>query len=100
MTDAPQITLLFATVVQWATTQGANNLKALPGVWTGETDQWTVKLNGHAREVEEVPPYGYLLTHKTAVFGAALGNPTGGWIIGPSEDDLIAHFQAQMPGGV
>jgi hypothetical protein len=96
MSDRPPITQLFATVVQWAIAQGADNIKALPGVWHGETDDWTVKLNGHPREIDDVPPYGYLITHKTALCGLAIGNAAGGCVMGPSEDDLIAYFTAEI----
>ncbi|XAI95571.1 hypothetical protein [Nostoc phage Nsp-JY21] len=98
MAEEPKITQLFATVVQWAITQGAENIGALPGLWTGETAEWKVKLNGHPREIEDVPPYGFLLTHKTAFVGFAIGNATDGAVAGPSENELIAHFQQLLPG--
>lgn len=98
MTEEPRITVLFATVVQWAVAQGANDIKALPGLWQGETDEWVVKINGHPHEIDDVPPFGYLLTHKTALIGLAIGNATGGACAGWSEEDLIAHFCARIGG--
>lgn len=87
-----EITQLYATLVQWAVLQGADSIDKLPGPWEGGTDQWSVKLNGHNREISLVPPFGYLLTHKTALVGVAIGDPFGGTVAGPSEDELISHF--------
>jgi hypothetical protein len=97
MSDTPEISLLFATVVQWAVARGAERIDTLPGLWTGETDDWLVKLNGHSHEIEDTPPFGYLLQHKTALAGLAIGGAIFGHVIGPSEDDLIAHFRARTP---
>ena len=97
MADA-NITSLFAAVVEWAIAQGGGDFHLLPGIWRGETDEWVVKINGHRQEMDDVPPYGYLLTHKTALVGLAIGNMVGGCVAGPSEEDLIAHFRNQMPG--
>jgi hypothetical protein len=97
MTTNPELSLLFVAVVDWAVAQGAERIDTLPGLWTGETDAWLVKLNGHMHEIEDTPPFGYLLQHKTALAGLAIGDVAGGAIIGPSEDDLIAHFRARTP---
>jgi hypothetical protein len=97
MADAG-ITSLFAAVVEWAIAQGGGDFHLLPGIWQGETEEWVVKINGHRQEIDDVPPYGYLLTHKTALVGLAVGNLAGGCVAGPSEEDLIAHFLSQMPG--
>jgi hypothetical protein len=91
------IPVLFGLIVSWATTQGAEKIQNLPGVWSGETDAWCVKINGHLTEVEDVPPLGILLVHKVLV-GIAIITVKGGEVFGVTEDDLIAHFSAQMPG--
>lgn len=95
MTDRP-ISELFVTLVQWAIARGADNIRALPGVWHGETDEWEVRLNGHPREIDDVPPFGYFLVHKTALCGIARGTAFDGHVIGPSEDALIDHFRSRM----
>jgi hypothetical protein len=96
--DGTNISMLFVTVVQWAVSQGAERIDTLPGLWAGETDEWLVKLNGHRHEIDDTPPLGYLLQHKTALAGMAIGGAPSGAIIGPSEDDLIAHFRAAIAG--
>ena len=100
MADEPQISLLFATISEWAVAQGADKINRLPGPWTGETDEWTVKINGHPNEIDDVPPYGFLATHKTAFIGMAIGNAYGGCVIGPSENELIEHFRSRLPSSI
>ncbi len=91
--------LLFYTIIRWAEAQGATNVKALPGCWHGETDEWTVRINGHSHEVEDVPPFSAVVMHKTALLGIAVLNIAGGCITGPTEDELISHFGALIPEG-
>ncbi len=78
-------------VMSWVMAQGVERINELPGLWTGETDQWKVSVNGHSEEVDGVPPYGIQLEHKTYVQIAVI-QPNGGSIIG-SEDALIDHFK-------
>lgn len=96
MADRP-ISELYVALVDWAIANGAEKIDRLPGLWTGETSQWNVAINGHKHEVDGVPPFGYQLTHKTALVGAAVGGPFGGVLAGPSEADIIAHFRAATP---
>ena len=93
MADQP-VSELFSVLIRWATSLGAEKISELPGVWQGETADWSVKINGHPREIDDVPPYGYLCQHKTAFIGIALGDINGGCVMGPSEAELIAHFKA------
>lgn len=95
MADAPEISVLFVTIVDWAASHGAKRIRTLPGLWEGETDEWKVKINGHGHMIEDVPAFGYIAQHKTAFLGWAAGDPFGGAIVGPNEDDLIAHFKAR-----
>ncbi len=81
----------WATVIGWAGNQGMENAKDLPGLWTGETDEWKVSVNGHREEVGGVPPYGIQLENKVFVQVAVI-QPNGGAICG-SEDALIDHFK-------
>lgn len=95
MTEDRQITELFAVLVDWALSAGAENVGALPGLWTGETDQWAVECNGSTTEDrQDIPPMTFRLTHKTALIGVALVNPFGGVVAGPSEGELLDHFRA------
>jgi hypothetical protein len=87
-----QISEAWASVMSWAMAQGVKNINELPGLWGGETDQWKVSINGHREEVENVPPYGIKLEHKT-FFQVAIIQPNGGAICG-SEADLIDHFKS------
>lgn len=90
-----QISELFAVLVDWVLSTGAENVGALPGLWTGETDQWSVECNGSTKEEREgIPPLTFKLTHKTALIGIALVNPSGGVVVGPSEGELLEHFRA------
>ncbi len=81
----------WAAVINWAGGQGMENAKELPGLWTGETDEWKVSINGHREEVGGVPPYGVQLELKV-YFQVAVIQPNGGAICG-SEDALIDHFK-------
>lgn len=95
MTERP-ITELYAALVDWALANGAE--AATSDLWSGETDQWAVKMNRRAHEIDDVPPYGYVLAHKTAFVGMAVGDPFGGAVAGATEANLIAHFRAATHG--
>lgn len=90
---------LFVTLTDWVISTGAEHLDRLPGLWHGETDEWTVRVNGHMHEVEGVAPVTFELTHKIYFTGLAIVSPYDGALIGISEDGLIAHFKAaaQVP---
>lgn len=88
------ISILFSEIAQWAQTQGAIDLPSHPGLWSGETDEWTVEINGHLEEIDGLP-YGHArLVHKQFLRLAIL-SPFGGCIGGgASEGELIEHFRA------
>ncbi len=86
-----QMSEAWAEVMKWVMAQGAERINELPGLWTGETDEWKVSVNGHREEVEGVPPYGVQLEHKV-FFQVAVIQPNGGAICG-SEDAVIEHFK-------
>jgi len=99
MADHPPISVLYMTVLAWAQRCGGDGMYLTPGLWRGETDQWKVAINPRREPVEDVEPYHMHLTHKTALIGLAVIGPAGGCIAGPTEDDLIAHFEAANPEG-
>ena len=98
MTAHKNVSILFAKIVRWAVEQGADNIQNLPGVWSGETDKWAVKINGHDHEIDDVPQFSILLEHKTAFMTMAIVSVNGGHVIGATEDDLTAHFDALLQG--
>lgn len=80
---------LMVAVINWAISQGAANIR---GIWSGETDQWEVKINGSFTEIEDMAPFSVHLTHKDS-FAIAVLDPTGGVRMGIDEDAAIAHFR-------
>lgn len=89
------ISELFCMIMDWAISNGADRVDLLPGLWTGETADWLVELNGHETEVEDIPPFTFKLTHKVYFLGIALISPFGGALVGASEGELIEHFKGQ-----
>ncbi len=87
-----QMSELFSEIIEWALRNGAENIKALGCPWTGETDEWSVAINGASEEVDLIPPFSAKLEHKVYIQLGVVG-PTGGAIIGASEDALIEHFR-------
>ena len=90
----PLISELFAVLVDWAISKGAERVDLLPGLWTGETDDWLVEMNGQKTEVEGIPPVTFKLTHKVFL-SIALISPFDGALVGASEVELIEHFKGQ-----
>jgi hypothetical protein len=86
---------LFAVLVDWSISKGAEMVDRLPGLWTGETAEWLVELNGQKTELEGIPPLTFKLTHKAYFLRMALVGPYGGALVGPSEDELIEYFRAE-----
>lgn len=93
MDSEPRMTVAFAVLAEWAIGEGAAQITAKPGVWTGETDEWCVTCNPHRVEMDDVPPVTFQLIHKTALVGIALISPFCGHVAGPTEAELIAHFR-------
>ncbi len=93
MTDRP-VTELFVALVDWVLSTGARNLDQIPGLWSGETEDWLVRCNAHRQEVDGMEPMTFELRHKTAFFGMAIVTPFDGALVGPTEDELIGHFRA------
>lgn len=98
MTDLP-ISELFAEIIDWAAANGAADLPSHPGIWSGETDQWKVDINGHSEEIDGLPFAHARLTHKRYLQLGIL-SPFGGCIGGgASEGDLIEHFRSARTSG-
>jgi hypothetical protein len=87
------ISELWGTVAMWAQSVGAERIDRLPGLWDGETSEWSVRVNGHGREIDGVPPYGIAMVHKTRL-ALAVVTPRSGQISGITEDEAISHFAA------
>ena len=86
---------LFVEIGQWAVAKGAENIGGLPGLWVGETPEWTVEINGHAEEIDGLPFCNARLAHKQYL-QVAIVSPRGGAIGGgATEDDLITHFRRE-----
>ena len=92
MTDqsTPQISVLFATVATWAMEQGMPPRT----FWEGQTEDWTVRINATKDMLEGVEPFHIHLEHRVYLAFAVL-NAVGGALTGPSEDEVIAHFEAR-----
>jgi len=94
--DNDSLSELAAAIADWAVASGAENIADAPGLWRGETDEWTVDVNGHQEEIDNLPFAHFRLSHKTR-FAFAVLSPFGGAIVGEyPEDDLIAHFRAAL----
>lgn len=90
--DAP-MSELYAAVVEWATALGATRIQDLPGLWSGETDEWEVGINGHYEMVDGLA-FGQMRLRNKKYLQIAILDPFGGAIGGGgSEDDMIAHFR-------
>lgn len=101
------VTALYAAVLDWLDSLNVGNISRLPGVWRGETraigsvGPIVVRVNGHKETVDGIPPYAIdLAMHglSLAVVGLRFGmilppEVTGGI----DEQELIAHFKAQVP---
>ncbi len=87
-----KISELFSEVVEWASRNGAADIKALGRPWTGETDEWLVAINAASETVENIPPFSAKLEHKRYIQIGVVG-PSGGALMGASEDALIEHFR-------
>ena len=87
-----QLSELFSEIVLWASRNGAENIRASGRPWTGETDEWSVAINASRDEVDNIPPFSAKLEHKVYVWLGVVG-PSGGAIVGASEDALIEHFR-------
>lgn len=87
----------FVTICDWAVSQGAMKIDTLPGLWRGATDEWDVAINGHKTEIDEVPPFHIVASHKTHFARLAVIAPDGGSIAGCTEDAMIQHFRERTP---
>lgn len=83
---------LLMAIVEWSQRNGAEAISTLEGVWSGETDEYRVRINGHRQEIDNVPPFSAAIEHKDYLRFAVVG-PGGGALTGVSENDLIAHFR-------
>ena len=104
-----QLSELFASVIAWASSLGAKNISALPGVWSSRTTEVNgigpldVRINGHDRTIDGVPPFNAFIGINNMFPGViAIVGPAGGSIMmsgipGENEDGLVAHFKAQPP---
>lgn len=89
---------LWVTIMNWVSDQNPGEIFRLEGLWSGQTPDWNVEVNGHKHEVEDVPPYGVRLSHREYLaFGII--SPNSGVITGPTEDEIIAHFAGLLKGG-
>lgn len=92
MNDQP-ISELAAAIIEWAVANGAEKISDTPGLWHGETDEWTVEANGHREAIDGLPFAHIRLTHKRYLQIAVL-SPFGGIIGGGADEDaMIEHFR-------
>ena len=87
----PPISTLFATVAAWAVEQGMQPRS----FWEGQTEDWTVRINATGDMLEGVEPFHIHLEHRCYLAFAVL-NASGSALTGPSEDEVIAHFNGLL----
>lgn len=87
------VSALFMEIASWMNDIGVGDLRQYPGLWRGETPEWTVEMNGHDEPVDGLPFAHARLTHKKYMQFAVL-SPYSGAILGGSENDAIEHFRA------
>lgn len=87
----PPVSHLFACIACWAVEQGMPSRS----FWEGETDEWNVTINATQEMRDGISPMHIHLQHKTYMAFAVL-NARGGAITGPSEDEVIAHFNGLL----
>jgi hypothetical protein len=90
-TQTPPISALYAVIACWSVQEGMPPQT----LWEGETDEWHVVINATGEMQEGLPAFAMSLAHKTYMAFAVL-DPTGGAVTGPSEDELIAHFNGLL----
>lgn len=86
----------FVSVVDLAHALGVREVYKVPGLWKHDIDdQWSVSVNGHAEEIDSVPPYAVAITNRKYLCVGVL-RATGGMITGgqQAEDDFIAATKA------
>jgi len=95
MTEPMQISELFATIIDWIASKGVEDISKLPGLWTGETPEWKVEINGVGGEIDDLPYLHVRLRHKR-LFQLGIISPTDGAIGGGArEDEMIEHFRSE-----
>lgn len=51
-------------LMSYAKFTGAKDLFKLPGLWVKAVDDnWTIKCNGHDKEIEKVPPFSWFIEY-------------------------------------
>ena len=96
MSDLSGLSELYAELGKWAFAEGARNLHEHPGLWTAETPDWKVEMNGHREDVDGLPFATFRLTHKRYVL-VAMVDPAGGTILGGTpntEAEMIELFRS------
>jgi hypothetical protein len=82
----------------WVDEERTVPLNEISGLWTGQTDDWDVEVNGHKAEIDGLPNYFIRLKHKTYLQMGII-SPAGGALIGCSaeaESEIIEHFKNQL----
>lgn len=102
MSESP-IAEAFALAVDYALTQGAENINELPGCWEADVDEhWWIAINGHkepaqsSKGVEVAPFHWYVMLND---WPAGVIHPYGGEVIGGvsnNEDAFIEALQAAI----
>ncbi len=75
----------FMLIAKLASALGIQSIKDLPGPWEHRVDEkFKIRLNGHAEEVDGIPPYNALIDYE-------------GWpwaILSPVDGHLMNHMGA------
>ena len=92
----------YAALAMWAVSQGADNLPATPGLWTGKLGQFRVAINGHMEpnatdDGLTVPPLTMLVDNRDYLGCILVVGPNGGAGAPGLEDEIIALAIANTP---
>lgn len=93
-----KITRAFAMIGELAGVLNVTKINELPGLWEHQIDDlWLIKVNGHDKEVEHVPPFSAYITFNG--WPAGVIDPFGGCIVASdhcNEDSFISAIGAAI----
>ena len=91
-------TAIIGELANLAEAMGVSHINKLPGLWECKIDEkWSVKVNGHAETVENLPPYRCLVEYNG--WPAGVVSPFDGVIaagVDANEDALIKAIRKKI----
>jgi hypothetical protein len=90
---------LVETLMEYAIFLGAKRINELPGLWENKiNNQWTIKCNGHTKDILGVPPFSWYVEYNG--LPAGILSIMGDWAIptvnGLNEESLQKAIKRKM----